>query len=100
MQRGATRGYQVVLTGPVGGQPGLIESGGTEYSPRLDLACVPPRLEEHFSAIRNESAWTYTRIGTIDDSGAVVSRNSQRFRAAAASATASRAQLSKSGIPR
>jgi two-component system sensor histidine kinase MtrB len=73
VQRGSTRGYQVVVTGPVGSQTGLIASGGTEASPHLDLASVPSRLEDHFSTIRNESAWTYTRVGTLDDEGDVVS---------------------------
>jgi len=73
VQRGSTRGYEVVVAGPVGSQTGLIASGGTDASPHLDLASVPSRLEEHFSAIRNESAWTYTRIGTMDEDGTVVS---------------------------
>ncbi|MBJ7359484.1 MtrAB system histidine kinase MtrB [Nocardioides sp.] len=72
VQRGATRGYQVVMAGPVGSETGLIASGPTEASPHLDLASVPPRLEEHFSVLRNGSAWTYTRIGTIDDEGTVI----------------------------
>ena len=72
VQRGATRGYDVVVAGPAGSQTGVIASGGTESSPHVDLASVPPPLEEHFSAIRSESAWTYTRIGTTDDDGTVV----------------------------
>jgi len=34
---------------------------------------VPTRLEEYFSVLRNGSAWTYTRIGTTDDDGKLLS---------------------------
>jgi two-component system, OmpR family, sensor histidine kinase MtrB len=73
VQRGATRGYQVVVAGPAGSDAGGIADGGTEASPHLDLASVPQRLEEHFADLRNGSAWTYTTIGTTDDDGDVVS---------------------------
>ncbi len=73
VQRGTTRGYQVVVvSSPSGSDTGLISSGGTEASPHLDLASVPSRLEQHFTDIRAESAWTYTRIGTVDDAGEVI----------------------------
>ena len=73
VQRGATRGYDVVVAGPAGSATGRIAAGGTEFSPHLDLASVPSRLEDHFSELRSESAWTYTRIGTTDDDGTTVS---------------------------
>jgi two-component system sensor histidine kinase MtrB len=73
VQRGATRGYEVVVAGPVGSETGHIASGATEASPHLDLESVPARLEEHFSEVRNESAWTYTRIGMLDDDRTVQS---------------------------
>ena len=73
VQRGATRDYDVVLAGPAGSDTGRIADGGTGSSPHVDLASVPPRLEEHFSDLRNDSAWTFTRIGTLDDDGSVVS---------------------------
>ena len=73
VQRGATRGYDVVVAGPTGGSTGRIAAGGTESSPHLDLASVPSRLEDHFSELRDGSAWTYTRIGTTDDDGTTVS---------------------------
>ena len=73
VQRGATRGYEVVVAGPAGSATGRIAAGGTESSPHLDLASVPSRLEDHFSELRNGSAWTYTRIGTTDDDGNTVS---------------------------
>jgi two-component system, OmpR family, sensor histidine kinase MtrB len=72
VQRGTTRGYQVVVAGPAGGDAGRIADGGTAASPHLDLGSVPPRLEQHFADLRNGAAWTYTRIGTIDDEGRVI----------------------------
>lgn len=71
VQRGSTRGYEVVMAGPVGSRTDMIDRGATDASPHLDLGSVPGRLEQHFSTIRNESAWTYTRIGTLDDDGSV-----------------------------
>jgi two-component system sensor histidine kinase MtrB len=73
VQRGSTRGYEVVVAGPAGSPTGLIANGATEASPHLDLASVPSRLEEHFSTIRSESAWTYTRIRMLDDDRTVQS---------------------------
>jgi two-component system, OmpR family, sensor histidine kinase MtrB len=72
VQRGTTRGYQVVVAGPAGGDSGRIADGSTAASPHLDLGSVPPRLEQHFADLRNGAAWTYTRIGTTDDEGRVV----------------------------
>ncbi|GAB7004203.1 two-component system sensor histidine kinase MtrB [Nocardioides sp. AN3] len=69
IQRGATRGFDVVMAGPIsrgGGQPsGRIADGGAEFSPGLDTASVPERLEDHFSR-RDGTAWTYTRIRTTE----------------------------------
>jgi two-component system sensor histidine kinase MtrB len=72
VQRGTTRGYEVVVAGPTGSDTGRIADGGTASSPGLDLASVPPRLEDHFSDPRDKAAWTYTRIGTIEPDGDVV----------------------------
>jgi two-component system sensor histidine kinase MtrB len=72
VQRGATRGYSVVVAGPTGAETRAIAEGGTESSPGLDLASVPSRLEDHFSVDRSSAAWTYTRIGTTDADGTVV----------------------------
>ncbi len=66
IQRGETRGFEVVLAGPVGG-PSLAD-GGAEYTAGLDLASVPAALEEHFSDVA-ETAWTYTAIERLDDQG-------------------------------
>jgi two-component system sensor histidine kinase MtrB len=73
VQRGATRGYQVVVAGPVGSSTSLIADGGTAASPHLDLGSVPARLEQYFDTVRTGSAWTYTRIGSLDQDGTLVS---------------------------
>jgi two-component system sensor histidine kinase MtrB len=67
VQRGATRGYQVVMAGPVGDDDARIREGGTEASPQVDPASVPAELEDHFAEGGQPSAWTFTRItGTAD----------------------------------
>ena len=63
IQRGETRGFSVVLAGPVGGPP--LAQGGAEYTAGLDLASVPTSLQQHF-AEPAENAWTYTRIDSVD----------------------------------
>ncbi|WP_205471193.1 MtrAB system histidine kinase MtrB [Nocardioides sp. SYSU D00038] len=73
IQRGATRGFDVVMAGPTGEGGGRIADGGTESSPHVDARSVPPALEEVLSSPRSMAAWTYTRIGTTDDAGDVVS---------------------------
>jgi two-component system sensor histidine kinase MtrB len=63
--RGAARGFEVVLAGPVGsGVP--LTTGGTRSSPALDLSSVPTTLQERF-AEPSDPAWTYTTIRTVDD---------------------------------
>jgi two-component system sensor histidine kinase MtrB len=65
IQRGATRGFDVVMAGPINraddAQGGRIADGGAEFSNGLDTASVPLRLEDHF-ADHGGTAWTYTRI--------------------------------------
>jgi two-component system, OmpR family, sensor histidine kinase MtrB len=69
IQRGVTRGFDVVMAGPVDStddEPGgRIADGGAEFSPGLDTASVPGRLEDHF-AEHEGTAWTYTAIRTTD----------------------------------
>jgi two-component system sensor histidine kinase MtrB len=63
IQRGLTRGFEVVLAGPVtraGG--GRIADGGAEFSPSLDITSVPESLERHFARPDAGTAWTYTHI--------------------------------------
>ncbi len=61
IERGASRGYAVVLAGPEGEDPAL-RTGGGEYTSGLDLVSIPTSLEEHFDAPRRATAWTYTEI--------------------------------------
>lgn len=69
IQRGATRGFDVVMAGPIdrgGDAPGgRIADGGAEYSNGLDTASVPLKLEDHF-ADHDDTAWTYTTIRSTD----------------------------------
>jgi two-component system sensor histidine kinase MtrB len=63
IQRGLTRGFDVVLAGPVDGS-GRISDGGAEFSPSLDISSIPVSLEQHFANTTAETAWTYARIRT------------------------------------
>ncbi len=67
IERGLTRGFDVVLAGPVG-EGGRIADGGAESTPGLDLASVPASLEGHFDRIAG-TAWTYTRIRSTGSDG-------------------------------
>lgn len=73
ISRGLTRGYGVVVVGPVG-EGARISEGGTESSPLLDLSSVPRDLEESFDRPTSRLAWTYTTIATTDADGRVVER--------------------------
>ncbi|GAA5115002.1 two-component system sensor histidine kinase MtrB [Alloalcanivorax gelatiniphagus] len=60
--RGATRGFAVVLSPPIG--EGLrLADGGAKFTEGLDLESVPERLEAHFDSV-SPTAWTYTDIRT------------------------------------
>lgn len=61
IDRGASRGYSVVLAGPEGEDIPLREGGG-EYTSGLDLVSVPQDLEAHFDGVSRATAWTYTEI--------------------------------------
>jgi two-component system sensor histidine kinase MtrB len=67
IQRGATRGFGVVMAGPIDRAEddpgGRIADGGAEFSPGLDTASVPVRIEDHFAS-HDGTAWTYTTIRT------------------------------------
>jgi two-component system sensor histidine kinase MtrB len=65
--RGETRGFGVVLAGPVGDTGGGIAGGGAQFTPGLDTASVPADLEEHFSRPA-PTAWSYTSIRALDGS--------------------------------
>ena len=64
IQRGATRGFSVVLAGPVGDTDSRIADGGAKFTPGLDTDSVPVVLQEHFDTPA-ATAWTYTRIRTL-----------------------------------
>ncbi len=61
IDRGASRGYSVVLAGPEGEDIPLREGGG-EYTSGLDLISVPKDMEAHFDGVGRATAWTYTEI--------------------------------------
>ena len=61
IDRGASRGYSVVLAGPEGEDIPLREGGGA-YTSGLDLSSVPTDLEDHFDGPNRTTAWTYTGI--------------------------------------
>ncbi|MGA8847194.1 MAG: HAMP domain-containing protein, partial [Nocardioides sp.] len=60
--RGETRGFSVVLAGPVDNETSL-SGGNADYSTGLDLeASVPASLETRLETVGATSAWTYTSI--------------------------------------
>ncbi len=65
IERGASRGYSVVLAGPEG-QDLPVADGGAEYSSGLDLRSLPAALEAYFDSPNRGTSWTYTRIVTDD----------------------------------
>jgi two-component system, OmpR family, sensor histidine kinase MtrB len=67
IQRGDTRGFWVVLSGPTG-PDGRIANGGAQYTRGLDTSSVPLALEEHFDD-SSSTAWTYTTIRSTDPDG-------------------------------
>jgi two-component system, OmpR family, sensor histidine kinase MtrB len=71
LDRASTRGYGVVVAGPVG-EGVRIAQGGTSSSGDYDLASVPVSLEDHFQSLDAPRAWTYADLGTLDQQGEVV----------------------------
>lgn len=71
IQRGTTRGFSVVMAGPVEPGRGRIADGGAEFSPGLDTSSVPATLERHFTR-ESGPAWTYTEIRRTTADGLVV----------------------------
>jgi two-component system sensor histidine kinase MtrB len=72
IQRGATRGYGVVVAGPAG-SGSRIADGGTESSADFSPSSVPASLERHFERPGATSAWTFTSIRRTDSDETVVS---------------------------
>ncbi|WP_036565917.1 MtrAB system histidine kinase MtrB [Nocardioides halotolerans] len=73
IQRGSTRGYGVVVAGPVG-EGVRIADGGTERSSHFAAASVPFSLERRFDEPGARDAWTYTTIVRTDGDGTIVAR--------------------------
>ncbi|MFC6287545.1 MtrAB system histidine kinase MtrB [Nocardioides sp. GCM10027113] len=69
--RGNTRGFGVVMAGPVGEESSRIADGGAKFTQGLDRSSVPESLEEHFSQ-RAPTAWTYTEIRSENSRGETV----------------------------
>ncbi|MBS2939034.1 HAMP domain-containing histidine kinase [Nocardioides sp. J2M5] len=63
--RGATRGFAVVLSPPVG-EGSRLADGGAKFTQGLDLASVPESLEARFDEV-SPTAWTFTDISTRRD---------------------------------
>ena len=74
IQRGATRGFSVVLAGPVGASGGRIADGGAQFTPGLDTASVPASLEEHFDEPAAHRLDLHRTIRTTDRRHGAVSR--------------------------
>ena len=65
IERGATRGFAVVLSPPIGDGSRLAD-GGAKFTQGLDLSSVPQALEAEFDAA-SPTSWTYTDIRTTVD---------------------------------
>jgi len=61
IERGTSRGYDVVL-GPAVGSGLTVSDGGSQYTSGLDLASVPAALQQDVANLGSGTAWTYTRI--------------------------------------
>ncbi|HEX5916965.1 MAG TPA: MtrAB system histidine kinase MtrB [Nocardioides sp.] len=59
--RGATRGFAVVLSPPIG--EGRLADGGAKFTEGLELSSVPASMEARFDSLA-PTAWTYTDIQT------------------------------------
>jgi len=69
IERGLTRGFDVVMAGPITSSGGSIADGLSEFSPGLDTSSVPFSLQEHFDRVAAVTAWTYTSIRTVAANG-------------------------------
>ena len=62
VESGATRGFAVVLSPPVGDGARLAD-GGAKFTKGLDLDSVPDRLQARFETL-SPTAWTFTDVET------------------------------------
>lgn len=65
INRGASRGFAVILS-PAAGTGGRLTDGGAKFTPGLDLQSVPESLQQRF-AEPAATAWTFTSIRTTRD---------------------------------
>ncbi|MCW2815329.1 MAG: histidine kinase [Nocardioides sp.] len=69
IQRAETRGYSVVLAGPVDDERS-VEDGTASFTSGLDLvASVPVSLQDRLATVGATPAWTYTTLVTRDEDG-------------------------------
>lgn len=73
IQRGAARGFGVVMAGPISAGSGRISEGGAEFSPGLVTSSVPAKLEDHFVSGARSTAWSYTSIASQGSEGTITS---------------------------
>jgi two-component system sensor histidine kinase MtrB len=66
IQRGQSRGFSVVLAGPVGTGGTALSGGGTRTSPGIDTGSIPESLVRHFDE-ESGTAWTFSRISYLPD---------------------------------
>ncbi|WP_179503381.1 MtrAB system histidine kinase MtrB [Nocardioides daedukensis] len=66
--RGASRGFEVVVNGPLGDEPTVLAASGPRYSPGLDLDSVPDELIDQLDE-GESSAWTFTEVSYLAESG-------------------------------
>ena len=72
--RGETRGFSVVLAGPVDDEVPL-SAGNADYTTGLDLqSSIPASLEERLEPVGATPAWTYTSIVTRPSSDTAPTR--------------------------
>ena len=65
IERGATRGFAVVLSPPIG-DGSRLAFGGAKFTQGLDLSSVPPSLEAEFETA-SPTSWTYPDSRTTVD---------------------------------
>ncbi|KQY56266.1 MULTISPECIES: MtrAB system histidine kinase MtrB [unclassified Nocardioides] len=66
--RGQSRGFSVVLNGPIGSAPTDLAGSGPRYSAGLDLRSVPEDLVRQLDT-GDSMAWVFSKIRYLPDSG-------------------------------
>lgn len=68
ISRGDSRGFSVVLNGPIGADATDLAGSGPRYSKDLDLDSVPDELVAHLDE-SDATAWEFSRVRYLADSG-------------------------------